>query len=609
MDESQLIDQLFDCAQSAKISSIREFARLNLPTYNLASIRNSHDQTLLHVAAGFGRTNLVSYLIGKGADVNALDKSGQTPLHNACCHGHLTVSRKLIDAGALVDLTDNQGWSPLHFALSRKDSSMQISPAYWRVVELLLSSEANPYLKSQSGKSCFDRVKSKDDRFTLRLTHMLHKLKNCGDDKKLRETIIDKEFRVDDYFHLLEKGDDLFQEVQLLTTPRLINARFIDKKLNHITALHRAAAYNQLEVAKFLISEGARVDATDNRGQIPLHNAAEFGHIDMIDILVEAGSDINMKDLNGYTPLHVATADQTFHTCLKLVNLGAIIESRCNQGYLPYDLVKTDDVMREVLRPVTMRSRLIPSTSNDAIYIVQEDIIQKTTHDPTPKDSLMLDSNSNERLFNSLSHSIKKIILDQNEREYQLIKERMLGTIMKHNSESSGIYTTYDIISIERILNEKVWSKYKLKCQSLEIDYGKGSKNEKLLFHGSRFIDNIESHGFDVRYAQLNGMFGAGIYFAEHSSKSNQYVFGFGNGCQAHMDKSCFICERKMVFAQVALGRSLISREALSQSPHAPPGYDSVTGLPTPDNLIYPEYVIYSGDQAYPLYVIRYRLK
>ena len=38
----------------------------------------------------------------------------------------------------------------------------------------------------------------------------------------------------------------------------------------------------------------------------------------------------------------------------------------------------------------------------------------------------------------------------------------------------------------------------------------------------------------------------AGIYFAENSSKSNQYVYGIGGGmgCPVHKDKSCYICHR-----------------------------------------------------------------
>lgn len=40
-----------------------------------------------------------------------------------------------------------------------------------------------------------------------------------------------------------------------------------------------------------------------------------------------------------------------------------------------------------------------------------------------------------------------------------------------------------------------------------------------------------------------------GIYFAENSSKSNQYVYGIGGGtgCPVHKDKSCYICHRYLL--------------------------------------------------------------
>ena len=64
--------------------------------------------------------------------------------------------------------------------------------------------------------------------------------------------------------------------------------------------------------------------------------------------------------------------------------------------------------------------------------------------------------------------------------------------------------------------------------------------------------------GFDERHAYIGGMFGAGIYFAENSSKSNQYVYGIngGTGCPMHKDRSCYICHRQMVFCRVTLGKS-----------------------------------------------------
>ena len=41
-------------------------------------------------------------------------------------------------------------------------------------------------------------------------------------------------------------------------------------------------------------------------------------------------------------------------------------------------------------------------------------------------------------------------------------------------------------------------------------------------------------------------VFLSGIYFAENSSKSNQYVYGIGGGtgCPVHKDRSCYVCHR-----------------------------------------------------------------
>ncbi|EFC38379.1 hypothetical protein NAEGRDRAFT_73830 [Naegleria gruberi] len=49
--------------------------------------------------------------------------------------------------------------------------------------------------------------------------------------------------------------------------------------------------------------------------------------------------------------------------------------------------------------------------------------------------------------------------------------------------------------------------------------------NEKYLWHGTKpeYVQAITEHGSDERVASLSGLFGAGIYFAEYCSKSDQY--------------------------------------------------------------------------------------
>lgn len=605
-----LADRLFEAVKDGT-SSVKSI--IMQQPIDVLEVRNEFGQTLLHAAAGYGKTNLVSFLLSEGADPNAQDFKGQSPLHAACNHCHLRVSIKLIEAGADVNLADLRGWSPLHFAVTRKYKTENLQLKYWDVIKLLLENGADPYLSSKiSGRSCIARICDNEARRAVRLTHLLIKLKNIDDtDCKSRVATIKKYMTTDDFFELVKIGDEKIDVIKLVTIPDLLESRLAE--CDNITPLHRAAGWNHLELARWFIEEGARVDATDNSDRIPLHNAAQYGHIEMIDLLTDNGSDINKKDHLGYTPLHVAATNRTYTACLRLIELGADIDAKCNEGRIPFELAEADDV-KEVLKPKSLRHRveLIPSSSEQAIYIQMHTIAEETPHDQCSlqDDELMLDSSSDEPLFKNPKHQIKKVLLQENDRLFQLVKKRMLETIVRHGSDCGGTYSTYEIISIERILNAKVWIKYRLMCQRLELEFGQGRRNERLLFHGSKTVDEIQFFGFDERYAQSKGMFGAGLYFAEHSSKSNQYTFGLGQGCKEHSDKSCYVCERKMIYAQVALGKSHTSKEAMPDCAHGPPKFSSVTGSPeSTENLLYPEYVIYNGDQAYPLFVITYKIK
>lgn len=64
---------------------------------------------------------------------------------------------------------------------------------------------------------------------------------------------------------------------------------------------------------------------------------------------------------------------------------------------------------------------------------------------------------------------------------------------------------------------------------------------------------------------------------------------------------------RQMLLCRVCLGRSFLQFNA-SKLAHAPPGHHSVIGRPSQGGLVYPEYVIYRGEQASPEYSITYNL-
>merc|ERR1712187_522033 len=72
--------------------------------------------------------------------------------------------------------------------------------------------------------------------------------------------------------------------------------------------------------------------------------------------------------------------------------------------------------------------------------------------------------------------------------------------------------------------------------------------NEVYLFHGTKaeVVELIEEHGIDERFGQLDGLFGAGNYFAENASKADQY-------CTADKATQLF----PMLLVRVCLGSSV----------------------------------------------------
>lgn len=202
------------------------------------------------------------------------------------------------------------------------------------------------------------------------------------------------------------------------------------------------------------------------------------------------------------------------------------------------------------------------------------------------------------------------IDLSVEDKEFITVEDEMQNSIREHrdNGHAGGVFNKYNIVRIQKVQNRKLWERYMHRRQEVTEENGNQS-NERMLFHGSPFINAIVQKGFDERHAYIGGMFGAGIYFGEHSSKSNQYVYGIGGGtgCPIHKDRSCYICHRHLLLCRVTLGKSFLQFSAMKMA-HAPPGHHSVAGRPSTGGLSFPEYVVYRGEQAYPEYLITYQI-
>lgn len=63
---------------------------------------------------------------------------------------------------------------------------------------------------------------------------------------------------------------------------------------------------------------------------------------------------------------------------------------------------------------------------------------------------------------------------------------------------------------IQKISNKRLWARYCHRRKEV-AEENHGHENERLLFHGSPFLNAIVQKGFDERHAYIGGMFGAGL--------------------------------------------------------------------------------------------------
>jgi hypothetical protein len=119
--------------------------------------RNKYDETVLHKACEYEDVELIMYLLGKEADVNAVDDQGKTPLLVAL-YGYipdeeerLDIVRKFIEKGANVNVMDTiDKNTPLHLACDKGDNE---------IVKMLVENKADMKVKNGNGETPYDVAK------------------------------------------------------------------------------------------------------------------------------------------------------------------------------------------------------------------------------------------------------------------------------------------------------------------------------------------------------------------------------------------------------------------------------------------------------------------
>ncbi len=204
------------------------------------------DNTPLHWAVNEEvNYQIVELLIEKGADVNAVGEGETTPLHKAAYWDHKDVAELLINNGADVNAEGKQGETPFDSAILGRND------------------EISEILRNHGGKH-----------------GSIHGAVAGGDFNAVKQFLeegIEVDLRVENEFRL--------------------------------TLLNIAVTYNQIDIAKLLIAEGADFNAKTEQEWTPLMFAAVVGSIELVELLIAEGADVNAMSASLETALDAAETE------------------------------------------------------------------------------------------------------------------------------------------------------------------------------------------------------------------------------------------------------------------------------------------------------------
>lgn len=333
---AELIKKLPDVKFNARLANTT-FIDLLAKNANIHTLRAAYkkypEEEKIFVAACLGWKKTVAHLLKKGAEINASLISGQTLLYLAAQYGRTDLVKQLLAAKAevnsetvlheiiaandfealaarlhCIDSVDPTVTSPLCAATEGK---------HHEIMSLLLEELANVHQVSAYGKliqagsinGTFEAIRP--------LAYMEGYSSNYCPDLTMFYTAM----------HIAAKNDDVTALEMLLERGAGLNQSARQDNFSSSTPLHVAIKAGADNAAAYLIKKGADVNRlgcdylvpakdehTNSNGLAPLHFAAEKGNTAIITLLLEQDVLINVKGeesysyfpANGYTPLDFA---------------------------------------------------------------------------------------------------------------------------------------------------------------------------------------------------------------------------------------------------------------------------------------------------------------
>ena len=320
-----------------------------------AKLTHDRADAPLCASAMRGHTEMVKWLLDRGADTNIMNGVHFTALAEACFHEDEATARLLIERGANVEETDGKGYTPLCCATRQgllgivqaivdsgrvdvnrrnRDGWTALTHAarhnYPDIVELLLKSGADPETRT-------DEFNGADTPLTkaaaCNSTASVIKLLDVG------HADINAP-RGDGWAPLMEAATRNCADAVLLLLERGADVNRTNPESSE-SALKTAAEKGHSDVVKILVrTGGADVNGTlDKYPNPPIVRAVFNGHLETVSTLLELGAEPDIKDkveIDRYPLLNYACKVGYTQIVALLLKSGKVSLTATNiDGYTP----------------------------------------------------------------------------------------------------------------------------------------------------------------------------------------------------------------------------------------------------------------------------------
>ncbi|KAF8039216.1 hypothetical protein BT93_B1694 [Corymbia citriodora subsp. variegata] len=401
-------------------------------------VRSPSRNSLLHVAAGLNRDDILRAIVGHFPDQLVAGKNcrGDTALHVAARAGRGPAARVLIgralDVGggemqrALVRVKNDRGNTPLHEAVWN---------GHRDVVQVLISEDLQPmYMKNKEGKCAVSLAVESGDVKVLGVL--------------LAEPLDPSRIQGVSPVHaaVLHGKLDMLREISR-RNPELFGLK--DDRGG--TPLHLAAYINYYDGIRFLLEKFASSAVEyDRDGHFPIHVACKQGHVQAIKELVQQWPDpMELINRHGQNILHVCTMHgriQAMKYILRNANLEKLINENDNDGNTPLHLATLPWQPVALLHLLQDKRADLELVNNECLtaldFAVEQartkdswlqkrlpSIILKSAEAPTSKDLAMCKPRDKEILAEMAIHALQKGGALKNLVDIRLVVASLVATV------------------------------------------------------------------------------------------------------------------------------------------------------------------------------------